>query len=282
MLREIMNNILISNEVEKTLEKILPICQKDINVISGFCKVHTLEYLDTLIQTQCIKKRLLVRFLPSDLSSGATDKEIFSYCKSHGWSIFVDHSIHAKTYVFDRIKCIMGSANLTDKGLGISDNSNKEASVCFELDDDSYTKILSLYKDSVELDQSLYEYIISHMSDDDVIKHKQYKAKKISIECLFPEDFPNEQSDVIELYNSRAYKWFVNFLQEKNDKSAFYGEIAAAIHNVFIKDPRPYRKDIKQHLTDLLSAIKRLNISEIKVERPNYSELVTLTDFIVE
>lgn len=277
-----MNNILISNEVEKTLEKILPLCQKEVNVISGFCKVHTLEYVDSLIRTQDVKKRLLVRFLPSDLSSGATDKEIFSYCKSHGWTIFVDHTIHAKTYVFDRIKCIMGSANMTDRGLGISNNSNKEASACFELDDDSYTKILSLYKDSVVLDQVLYEYIISHMNDKDVINHKQYKMKKISIECLFPEDFPTEQSDVIELYNSRAYKWLVNFLDEKNTKSAFYGEIASAIHNVFVKDPRPYRKDIKQHLTDLLSAIKRLNISEIKVERPNYSELVTLTDSIVE
>lgn len=271
-----MNNILISSEVEKTLESILPICQKDINVISGFCKVHTLEYLDSLIKKEGVKKRLLVRFLPSDLSSGATDKEIFSYCKSHGWSIFVDHSIHAKTYVFDRIKCIMGSANLTDRGLGISDNSNKEASVCFELDDDSYTKILSLYKDSVELDSTLYEFIVSHMNDEDVIKHKQYKMKKISIECLFPEDFPTELSDIIELYNSRAYKWLVNYLETKETKSAYYGELASAIHSVFVKDPRPYRKDIKQHLTDLLSAIKRLNISEIKIERPNYSELVSL------
>lgn len=273
-----INNILISSEVEKTLEKILPICQKEVNVISGFCKVHTLEYLDSLIQTQNVKKRLLVRFLPSDLSSGATDKEIFSYCKAHGWSIYVDHSIHAKTYVFDRIKCIMGSANLTDRGLGISDNSNKEASVCFELDNDSYAKILSLYKDSVELDQTLYDYIVSHASDEDAINHKQYKMKKISIECLFPEDFPTEQSDIIELYNSRAYKWLVNFLDAKNNKSAFYGEIISAIHNVFIKDPRPYRKDIKQHLTDLLSTIKRLNISEIKVERPNYSELIKIND----
>lgn len=271
------NNILISSEVEKTLEAILPTCKKDVNVISGFCKVHTLEYLDSLIQKNGIKKRLLVRFLPSDLSSGATDKEIFSYCMSHGWTIFVDYSIHAKTYIFDRIKCIIGSANLTDRGLGISDNSNKEASVCFELDDESYNKILSLYKDSIKLDSALYEYIISHMNDQEVINHKQYRMKNTSIECLFPEDFPTEACDVIDLYNSRSYKWLVNYLGSKNTKSAFYGELAAEIHNVFVKDPRPYRKDIKQHLTDLLSAIKRLNILEVKIERPNYSELISLS-----
>ncbi len=274
-----MNNILISSEIETVLEQIIPLCQKDINVISGFCKVHTLEYLDSLIVTQGIKKRLLVRFLPSDLASKATDKEIYSYCRFHGWSIFVDSSIHAKTYVFDRIKCIMGSANLTNRGLGISGNSNKEASVCFELDEESYTKVLSLYKDSIELDQSLYEYIISHINDEDVIMQEQYKAKSISIDCLFPEDFPNDQSDVIELYNSRAYKWLKNYLNTKDDKSAYFGEVASAVHNVFVKDPRPYRKDIKQHLTDLLRIIKRLNISEIKVERPHYSELIKLTDW---
>lgn len=270
------NDILISSEVEKTLEKILPACKNDVNVISGFCKVQTLKFVDSLVSGN-VKKRLLVRFLPSDIASGATDKEIYNYCLNNNWDIFIDHTIHAKTYIFDHIKCIIGSANLTNKGLGLADNSNKEASVCFELDDISYNKILTLYKDSIRLDDELYDYIVSHTDDVEVIQHKKYKALNERIECLFPEDFPTNECDVIELYNLRSYKWLVNYLKEKDNHSAFFGEVTAAIHNSFVKDPRPYRKDIKQHLVDLLNAIKRLSVPEITITRPNYSELISLS-----
>lgn len=269
------SDVLISNEVEKTLETILPSCRVDVNVISGFCKVQTLEYVDGLIDPS-VKKRLLVRFLPSDIAAGATDKEIYRYCKLHGWRIYIDHTIHAKTYIFDHVKCIIGSANLTSRGLGLSDSSNKEASVCFELDEPSYAKILSLYKDSVELDDELYEYIVSHADDADVIAHTGYKVINEEIECLFPEDFPTEACDVIELYNLRSFRWLVNYLRKKDGRCAYFGELTSAIHDTFVKDPRPYRKDIKQHLVDLFSAIKRLNIGGLEITRPNHSELVTL------
>lgn len=67
-----------------------------------------------------LKKSLLVRFLPSDISSGATDKEIFNYCNRNNWKIYFDFSFHAKTFIFDKIKCVIGSANLTNKGFGIA------------------------------------------------------------------------------------------------------------------------------------------------------------------
>ena len=55
---------------------------------------------------------------------------------------------------------------------------------------------------------------------------------------------------------------------------SYFGEIAKNMHNLFVKDLRPYRKDIKQHLADLLACIKRLKIKEIEITRPNYSECI--------
>lgn len=269
------NDILLSEEVENTLSKIIPECKSDLNVISGFCKVSTLEFIDHLINSD-IKKRILVRFLPSDISSGATDLEIYDYCKNHNWKMYIDHTIHAKTYVFDKMKCIIGSANLTNKGIGIASTSNKEASAMFEIDDESYTKIMSLYKDSIEIDDELFEYIKNHAEDEEVISRKSYKKLDQKIECLFPEDFPNAETDIIELYNLRSFKWLINFLLSKESKESYFGELASGIHNIFVKDPRPYRKDIKQHLSDLLDAVKRLKINEIKISRPNHSEVITL------
>lgn len=270
-----MVNILISSEVENKLKETLPNCKSDLNIISGFCKLSTLQFIDSLINND-IKKRLLVRFLPSDLSSGATDKEIYSYCINHGWKIYVDFTIHAKTYIFDKIKCILGSANTTNKGLGISDNSNKEASTYFELDNDSYNKIMTLYKDSIELNDDLYSFIVNNCDDSIVIKHKKTIQLDSKIECLMPEDFPDATTDIVELYNLKSFKWLVSFLKEKSDRKSYYGEIASNIHNIFVKDPRPFRKDIKAHLSDLLECITRLDVKNISITRPNYSECVSL------
>jgi len=272
-----MADILLNNEVEKELRKNLPECINDVNIISAFCKVSTLRFLDSLIKPG-VKKRLLVRFLPSDILSGSTDREIFDYCLENNWKIYVDHTIHAKTYIFDKIKCILGSANTTNRGIGLADNSNKEASSFFELDEEDYLKIMTLYKDSVELDRDLYEYTLSCCNDLEAANYKRIKKNKLVIECLFPEDFPSDSTDIIELYNLKSFKWLVQYLKGKDDHLAYFGEITNEIHNIFVRDPRPYRKDMKAHLIDLLSCIKRLSIKGISITKPNYSECIILDD----
>lgn len=270
-----MNNvdILLSDEIENVLKTELPKCETEVNIVSAFCKVSTLELLDSFINSN-VKKRLLVRFLPSDIASGATDKEIYDYCIRNNWYIYIDNSIHAKTYIFDHVKCIIGSANATNKGLGVADKSNKEASTFFTLDDESYAKILSLYKDAIILDEEIYNEIIKAKDDTIFIKIRDFKLKERKIECLMSEDFPTELTDIIELYNLKSYKWLVSFLKNKQNKESYFGEVTKNIHDIFVKDPRPYRKDIKQHLVDLLNCIKRLKIKEIEITQPNHSECI--------
>lgn len=271
-----MNDILISGEVEEKLKIEVPSCAVDFNVVSGFCKLQTLKFLDSLCR-KGINKKILVRFLPSDIASGATDKEIFDYCKNNGWAIFVDYTIHAKTYIFDKVKCIMGSANATNRGIGSAENSNKEASTFFELNDGQYQKVMTLYNDAIQLDDSLYDYIISQVDDTPVIMsiNKRRQHEEI-IECLMTEDFPSEDSDIIELHNSKAYKWLKMYLESKQDKCAYFGELSCAIHNVFIREPRPYRHDIKDCLANLLASIKNNKDAAIVITKPNYSEKVLL------
>lgn len=266
-------NILLSSELEDVLKVELPKCKTEVNIVSAFCKVSTLELLDSYI-VKGVRKRLLVRFLPSDISAGATDKEIYSYCIQHGWDMFIDNTLHAKTYIFDHIKCIIGSANATNKGIGTANQSNKEASAFFELDKEDYNKILSLYQDALLMEDELYNEIIEAKDDTIIIHLSKFKLKDKKIECLMSEDFPNELTDAIELYSLKSYKWLVNFLKSKDENKSYFGEITANIHNVFIKDPRPYRKDIKGHLVDLLDCIKRLSIPQIKISRPNHSECI--------
>ena len=270
---------LISNEILNAVLNEACNVKDHINFITAYCKVSTLKKIDECINEK-VTKRILIRFLPSDISSGATDKELFEYCKNNNWKMYYDFSIHAKIFIFDKIKAIWGSANITNNGMGLSINPNKELSSYGEIDDEAYNKIITLYKDSNILDQETFDYITSNMDDSKVISYNIHKLKNQKIECLFPEDFPDSHTDILELYSLRSYKWLIEYLFTKENKLAYFGELSSAIHNVFSSDPKPFRKEIKNYLSDLLGCITRLKVRGLTITRPNYSECVFLDEDI--
>lgn len=78
-------------------------CAKDqLQIISAFCKTPAIELIDHSICNRLNSKKLMVRFLLSDLISGVTDLELYEYCKTQGWQLYVKFDLHAKTYVFDK------------------------------------------------------------------------------------------------------------------------------------------------------------------------------------
>lgn len=272
-----MVNIVLSDELKDVLKTEVQRCNKEINIVTGFCKKSTLEFLNSFA-IDGIKKRLLVRFLPSDISSGATDKEIYDYAKQNGWQLFIDPTIHAKTYIFDHIKCVLGSANTTNRGVGLAQNSNTEASAYFSITEEQYEKIITLYRNAILLTDEIYDRIINACDDEKVIQHVK-KIKIIDeINCLMSEDFPTMETDKIELYSLRSYKWLVSTLHESVNKEMYFGELSQSLHSVFIKDPRPYRKDIKAYLKELLNCIERNSVEKIIIDRPNYSQRIRILE----
>ena len=90
-----------------------------------------------------------------------------------------------------------------------------------------------------------------------------------------PEDFPDGSSDIVDLRNSKAYKWLKMYLADKKERFAYFGELSSVIHAVFIEEPKRFRKEIKFYLRNLLDSIINNQDASIIVERPNYSEKVT-------
>ena len=74
---------------------------------------------------------------------------------------------------------------------------------------------------------------------------------------------------------SNAYLWLLNVLKE-NDGCMYFGAITEKLHNALVSDPKPYRRDVKVLLANLLSLIEKLQMEEIVVDRPNYSQRVRL------
>ena len=58
----------------------------------------------------------------------------------------------------------------------------------------------------------------------------------------------------------------------------YFGKLSESLHIAVVSDPKPYRKDIKIMLMNLLKLIKKLEIEEIIIDRPNYSQRIRLKE----
>lgn len=75
--------------------------------------------------------------------------------------------------------------------------------------------------------------------------------------------------------NLDLYKWFIKQIKNKDNKSFSFGELSALIHNSLFDDPKPYRKEIKNLQANFIKFLEILEFENIKIERPNYSQVIT-------
>lgn len=280
-----------------------------LQIISAFCKLNTVKNLiDKNIQNDINSKKLLVRFRLEDILSGLSDIELYEYCKQNGWDFYIRFDLHAKTYIFDKKRCILGSSNLTGKGLGFETNGNYELSDFVEIDTSDINKIDVLFENSLLVDDELYmklkaefdkakSIITPNTNLRNCTWSKEIYSKFIpNLKVLFSFNFPSTKSPILTnpesisfldcqfpasevtikecFLRSNCYLWLKKVLTE-NGNCLYFGSIAKLLHDTLISDPKPYRKDVKEYLANLLNWIEYFNIDEIQIDRPNYSQRIT-------
>jgi len=135
-------SILIFEELKENLSQDLKKAEKNISIITAYCKKQALELIDSqILENQNISKRILVRFSLNDILTKATDLEIYDYCKKNNWNLYIQLNVHAKVYLIDEKICYMGSANATNNGLSIGRRGNLEMTKRFELDNEETNQI---------------------------------------------------------------------------------------------------------------------------------------------
>ena len=245
----------------------------------------------------------MVRFRPEDITSGASDLEIYPYCRDHGWKLYFRLDLHAKTYVFDHLRCIIGSANATSSGMNIGGTGNYEMAAVCELADKDLRSLDLLLRGSVEMNDDIYNAM-----ETTITAHSQQQKTVLSwpqnlldmfvpdYSLLFAEDFPTcshpadaTDEDLIfinlssgmpteiikaSFVESKCFQWLVSTIKKQEKQEMYFGAISANLHNILLNDPKPFRKDVKQLLSNLLNWIDDLDIDELRVDRPNHSQRV--------
>lgn len=296
--------ILISSEIKEQIAAETKECCESLQVVTAFCKQQGLQFIDSSIKSDLKKKRILVRFRMNDILAGASDFKLFDYCKSNNWDMYIRFDLHAKTYVFDEKRCVVGSANLTNKGLNLYGNGNYEIASVNEFEMEDIKKLNSLFDDAILMNDEIYTMMKEQLEQAKEIKREHFEWSyniislfKPQFDVLFTYDFPNRphledyRGQAVEFLNlepdwterqlkeafkwSKPYMWLYKLLISSNGEM-YFGEITAYLHNVLVNDPKPYRKEVKELLQNLLNWIQELKIKKIVIDRPNHSQRVRL------
>ena len=296
--------ILINNQIRERVLEELELCEDSLQLVSAFCKESVVKFLDDNCKIDVPQKRLLVRFQKGDLISNTSDLSLYDYCIEHNWDLYINFSLHAKIFIFDSLRYVIGSSNLTGKGF-LFDEGNYEAATFDYLDDDDCQRINNLFASSTLMTPELYEKMKQEMNSVESNKKVEgtgwsdeiKELVKDELSVLFAEDFPttedvrslnhqpisflnlqaNQSLDDIKraFINSKCFSWLKKVLKENNSEM-YFGAITASLHDALINEPKPYRRDVKILLQNLLSWINCLDIDEVKIDRPGYSQRVRL------
>ena len=202
-----------------------------------------------------------------------------------------------------RIRGIIGSANATNAGMSMSRQPNLEMAALVDLTPQDLTKVEKLLSGAVLVTQELAKDMEAELKrqDEGVDGSSLRWSPQImnqlqpKVETLFSHELPDSlayiEGDYIAFLDyvydgntavvkdrlrwCNAYLWLLNALNE-HGKELYFGELSSLLHSALIEDPRPYRKDVKLLLSNLLSLIEALKMDEIIVDQPRHSQRVRL------
>ncbi len=114
--------------------EIVGAASQDVVIISPYIKSGALRRVLSVLSENLTNTICVTRWLPEDIASGACDLDLLDIVSAvRNGRLLVHPHLHAKYYRGDQ-RCLIGSANLTSRGLGWSTPSNVELLVELSFD----------------------------------------------------------------------------------------------------------------------------------------------------
>jgi len=270
--------------------------------------------IDLIISAGSSRSRvsLFSRVSPHDVLSGATSIDALKKAYNQGFKVFKIEHLHAKMYVFDHERIYLSSANFTSNGLSLHGSGNLEVATRVESSKNNLTFIDEILSAAHELDiedldkmaafieqQKMNAENVPDISSLDWPEEVWMPDATLFVSDLFwsdprkelllsddsskhdfallnVKDFSELEANTHALYSSKPVKWLVRELKDSKDNSASYGYLSKRLHDTLADDPAPYRKTVKELLSNILSYSKVYLKDRIEINRPNHSQVVSL------
>jgi len=308
-------SLFISEEFSEKLALAIPDASDSIIFMSAFTKRSALEWLKEYMQSP-LDVTVIARWRKHDLLAGASDIDVYDFCQESGWRFGIDQNLHGKVYLIDESKIFLGSANLTKRGLSIGSQGNWEFGTVINPDAVDILKVKDyINQEVVWVNSELFEKLNNEIKNTDktvtptsdmnwsieVTNRLKTPIKYLWVrDLLFTEperllhlDLSNEYvSHDYELLDlnidnlnetqigsafkqSKIFNWLNNVLI--NNTKANFGLITHELHNSLLDDPKPYRKEVKEFVSNIFQWATFLS-DTYKITKYNVTSSIELVE----
>lgn len=146
--------LLDGNDAYRWIADALSNAEQPIDICSAFLRS---EALSALLHgaPKSLSGRILVRWRLNDFLMGASDIEAYEIAVSYGLVLYMRLDFHGKVYALPPNGVVVGSANATRSGLGLSQDANAEICTLITHDTDAKRVIDELYSGARLVDENL-------------------------------------------------------------------------------------------------------------------------------
>ncbi len=173
-------SILAWSPIFHVLEKQIRTGDDLILLVVPFAKVNALRRLYEVHKNK-VKFRVICRWHPEDIVSGASDINIFSYLREIESELYLNPDIHLKLYVFNSNIAFNTSGNITLHGLGYSEKPNIEVGNFVTLTEFDWEKIYRIIDTSHLVDDHLYSKYKAFLDQQPKTKPPEYPSGLLPI-----------------------------------------------------------------------------------------------------
>ena len=110
--------------------------------------------------------QIVTTWSSSGLLSGACDPELYPFLKEAGGRLYLHSNIHLKLYILSSSEAILSTGNLTQAGLGLSQNSNIELSTMVALDRNDWQQVDQIMQHSQPVTDQIYEVAKAYIDEN--------------------------------------------------------------------------------------------------------------------
>jgi hypothetical protein len=299
--------------VQKWLSESIALAS-NVSLCSAYIRSEALQHLLALAPAG-LSGKVLVRWQIGDLVTGASDLGAFDICRHRGLKLLMRLDFHGKVYGVPPYGIAVGSSNATLSGLGLKPNSNAEASTLVECDSSNLAVLEDFFDGATEVTEQIVAAMRQVLSEiqESVAMPAEWPDSVLNLlgpppdvrhllvsECLWSTSGGSgSDADVWQfehdlsllgvrredgserfkaaLKKAAIYRWLTATLRQVPEQELYFGRLSALLHDSLLDDPAPTRRDVKALLQCLLFWIQKFATDELSVDRPSYSQRVTLT-----
>ena len=305
--------LLFSEDFTKSLSDGIAASSSEVVICSAFIKEKAIRHM-----LECIPDNVVVTIISrgakQDLILGASDLEVYKWCRHNGYRFGINTNLHAKLYLVDRSLIFLGSANLTHRGLSISGVGNVEIGTQLDPTSSDIEKLKSFLNNEVvwindmmfkQLEAEVVagkEKYTSYIDLEWSADINQMLKRKIShlwvSELLFtsPTTLQRPDFELPEIvHDFEVLNITIDNFDEDSLRRGFlgtqlyrwlrdtmgidnevrFGWLTKQLHNALIDDVTPYRSDVKEFMATCFDWFKFM--TEIfEVKKFNVSESVLI------